>query len=608
MPADAVTIELVRNALISVTGEMRTKIMRSAFSPIIYESLDFSVAFFNERAETLAQADGLPYFLCDLPNAVRAVIEDVGGAQHMRAGDVFLVNDPYRCSQHPQDVSIVKPAYYRGELFGFTAVRVHLIDLGGKAGFASTDATEIYQEGLVIPTVHLHREGRLNEEIVRLMAANSRTSMSTLLGDLQAQVGACIVGEARLVEVIDRHGYELYRECCDALLVQGETYARAKVREIPDGRYAAELFLDDDGVNRDEPVRIKVILSIEESDMVVDLTGSSGPCAGPYNMNPNYTAAICRIAFKSLTSPHEPSNEGHFRPVRPLIAAQSVFNATRREALAGADYVIVMVMIGGVAPFEVDIEVPARFGVDQTVGDTLGPGGVFRGLRTIPFLIDLCTEMEELCPDALLINYANPMAMNCWAMSAATGIRNVGLCHSVQNTSRQLARYCGIPADEVTYWVAGINHMAWFLEFEHDGRDAYPLLREAADDPAIVAQDPIRFDILRHFDYFVTESSHHMSEYVPYYRKNGDVIAAYIPEKWNYPSFWPAEREASQEAIRRKLSVTDPLEIARSAEYGVQNHSGHGNQHIDSGEWQRVERGPDHESAERVLCRGSVSG
>ena len=329
MPADAVAIELIRNSLISVTGEMRTKIMRSAFSPIIYESLDFSVAFFNERVETLAQADGLPYFLCDLPNAVRAVIEDVGGVEHMCAGDVFLVNDPYRCSQHPQDVSIVKPAYYRGELFGFTAVRVHLIDLGGKAGFASTDATEIYQEGLVIPTVHLHSKGRLNEEIVRLMAANSRMSRSTMLGDLQAQVGACIVGEARLVEVIERYGFELYRECCDALLVQGEAYARAKVREIPDGRYAADLFLDDDGVNRDEPVRITVTLIVDESDMVVDLTGSSGPCAGPYNMNPNYTNAICRIAFKSLTSPHQPSNEGHFRPVRALVPAESVFNARR---------------------------------------------------------------------------------------------------------------------------------------------------------------------------------------------------------------------------------------------------------------------------------------
>ena len=150
-----------------------------------------------------------------------------------------------------------------------------------------------------------------------------------MLGDLQAQVGACIVGEARLVEVIERYGFELYRECCNALLVQGEAYARAKVREIPDGRYAAELFLDDDGVNRDEPVRITVTLIVDESEMVVDLTGSSGPCAGPYNMNPNYTNAICRIAFKSLTSPHQPSNEGHFRPVRALVPAESVFNAKR---------------------------------------------------------------------------------------------------------------------------------------------------------------------------------------------------------------------------------------------------------------------------------------
>ncbi|MCY4110633.1 MAG: alpha-glucosidase/alpha-galactosidase, partial [Chloroflexi bacterium] len=143
--------------------------------------------------------------------------------------------------------------------------------------------------------------------------------------------------------------------------------------------------------------------------------------------------------------------------------------ATRREALEDADYVIVMVMIGGVAPFEVDIQVPARFGIDQTVGDTLGPGGVFRGLRTIPFLLELADEMEEVCPDALLLNYANPMAINCWAMNAATDIETIGLCHSVQGTARQLAGYCNIPADEVTYWVAGINHMAWFLRFEHQG-------------------------------------------------------------------------------------------------------------------------------------------
>lgn len=244
--------------------------------------------------------------------------------------------------------------------------------------------------------------------------------------------------------------------------------------------------------------------------------------------------------------------------------------ARRRDALSGADYVIVMVMIGGVAPFQVDIDVPRQAGIDQTIGDTLGPGGVFRGLRTIPFLLELCAEMEEHCPDALLINYANPMAINCWAVNTATDIRNVGLCHSVQGTSRQLAGYCGIPADEVRYWVAGINHMAWFLEFEYDGRDAYPLLRNAAGDPEIVAQDPIRFDIFRHFDYFVTESSHHMSEYVPYYRKNADVIASYIPERWDYPGDWPRDRDAAQDVLRQQLAGEEPLGIKQSHEYGVQ--------------------------------------
>ena len=244
--------------------------------------------------------------------------------------------------------------------------------------------------------------------------------------------------------------------------------------------------------------------------------------------------------------------------------------ATRREALDGADYVIVMVMIGGVAPFEVDIQVPARFGIDQTVGDTLGPGGVFRGLRTIPFLLDLADEMAEVCPDALMLNYANPMAINCWAMNAATDIETIGLCHSVQGTSRQLAQYCNIPAEEVTYWVAGINHMAWFLRFEHQGEDAYPLIWQASEDPDIVAQDPIRFDMFKHFDYFVTESSNHMSEYIPYYRKNADLITKYIPDKWDYPSFWPVERETAQEKVRRQVAGTEPLDITRSHEYGVQ--------------------------------------
>src|ERR1051326_1672768 len=133
--------------------------------------------------------------------------------------------------------------------------------------------------------------------------------------------------------------------------------------------------------------------------------------------------------------------------------------------------------------------IPKKYGVDQSVADTLGPGGVFRTLRAAPELLGICRDMEELCPDALLINYTNPMATLCWAMSVASRIKTVGLCHSVQGTSQQLARYIGAPYEEVSYWVAGINHMAWFLEFKWKGRDAYPLLKAAMDDPEIFAKD-----------------------------------------------------------------------------------------------------------------------
>src|SRR5690242_3176340 len=161
----------------------------------------------------------------------------------------------------------------------------------------------------------------------------------------------------------------------------------------------------------------------------------------------------------------------------------------RREAVRDADYVITTFQQGGLEAYAHDIEIPARYGVGQCVGDTLGPGGVFRGLRTIPLLLDLCREMDELCrPEALLLNYSNPMAINCWAV-ATTGRPHVGLCHSVQGTSRMLAGWIGAPYDEVTYKVAGINHQAWFLEFRHNGEDAYPRLRERIGDPQIVGQE-----------------------------------------------------------------------------------------------------------------------
>jgi len=196
----------------------------------------------------------------------------------------------------------------------------------------------------------------------------------------------------------------------------------------------------------------------------------------------------------------------------------------RREAVRGADYVITTFQQGGLEAHALDIEIPQRYGVEQCVGDTLGPGGIFRGLRTIPVLLDLCRDLDDLAPDALLLNYVNPMSINTWAVAEGSGRPVVGLCHSVQGTSEMLARWIEVPCEEVTYRCAGINHQAFFLEFHHRDEDLYPRIRAAAARPEIEEQEPVRIDLLRSFGYFVTESSGHASEYVPYYRKTAAQV------------------------------------------------------------------------------------
>jgi alpha-galactosidase len=196
----------------------------------------------------------------------------------------------------------------------------------------------------------------------------------------------------------------------------------------------------------------------------------------------------------------------------------------RKQAVTGADYVVTTFQQGGLDAYKLDIEIPQKYGVEQCVGDTLGPGGVFRGLRTAPVLLDLCHDMDEVAPEALLINYVNPMAANCWFVDAATGWPHVGYCHSVQGTSEKLAKWINVPYDEVTYLCAGINHQAFFLEFRRGKEDLYPQLWNAIEDEKIDAQEPVRIELMKHFGYFVTESSGHASEYVPYLRKSPQMI------------------------------------------------------------------------------------
>ncbi|MDP9373051.1 MAG: alpha-glucosidase/alpha-galactosidase [Chloroflexota bacterium] len=246
---------------------------------------------------------------------------------------------------------------------------------------------------------------------------------------------------------------------------------------------------------------------------------------------------------------------------RPAIEATT----DRRRALDGADYVINMIQVGGYRPATVtDFEIPKRYGLRQTIGDTLGIGGIMRALRTIPVMLDIARDMGECCPDALFMNYTNPMAMLTWAMGRATSIKTVGLCHSVQGTAAELAALLGLPAAEIDYLCAGINHMAFYLRFEHRGRDLYPDLRRLVEGARAPAYDRVRFEMLRRLGYFVTESSEHFAEYVPWFikRDRPDLIDRYNVPLDEYPARCE-EQIAEWGDMRAALTSTDFEDSAR---------------------------------------------
>jgi len=204
----------------------------------------------------------------------------------------------------------------------------------------------------------------------------------------------------------------------------------------------------------------------------------------------------------------------------------------RREALKDADYVICMIQVGGLEAYKIDYEIPLEYGVDQCIGDSLGPGGVFRGLRTIPVLVDIVKDMEELCPDAMLLNYANPMAACCYALGKVSNVPFIGLCHGVQTTLDLISRYVDVPKDQIDFLCAGINHMAWFLTLldRRDGRDLATILRENIEKPEYYANGSVRCEVMRHFGYFMTESTGHLSEYVPWFRSSDRALKLYCDE------------------------------------------------------------------------------
>jgi alpha-galactosidase len=250
----------------------------------------------------------------------------------------------------------------------------------------------------------------------------------------------------------------------------------------------------------------------------------------------------------------------------------------RVEALRDADIVLVTILSGSTEVWRHDIEIPKRYGVDINIGDTRGPSGIFRALRTIPVMLDIASDMERVCPDATMLNYTNPMAMLCRALQRKTFIRLTGLCHSVQGTAMMLADWIGAPYHEITYTCAGLNHMAWYLNYAWNGADAYPLIRKAiTEKPEIYNEEIVRNEMFLHLDYYVTESSGHNSEYNAWFRKRPDLIEKYCTHGtgWNpgeyafiLKEYQNAENTWKDEA-REWFASGTPIELERGEEYAA---------------------------------------
>ena len=246
----------------------------------------------------------------------------------------------------------------------------------------------------------------------------------------------------------------------------------------------------------------------------------------------------------------------------------------RNDVLAGTDFLVNSIEVAGLENVRHDYEIPLRYGVDQCIGDTIGPGGIFKALRTGPAWLEILRDAERECPGAMVMNYTNPMSLLTLAAIRATSMDVVGLCHSIQGTSEQLASYLEVPPEELCWRAAGINHNSWFVELARDGEDLYPELRERARTSSVYEHDPVRFETMLHLGAFPSESSGHFSEYLPYFRKRPDLIKrytrdGYLGESGYYANNWPTWRAENDEEIRKMLSGEEELPLERSPEYAA---------------------------------------
>ncbi|MCW2905009.1 MAG: hypothetical protein JWO67_7274 [Streptosporangiaceae bacterium] len=327
---DPVVVEIIRNALTSAADDMNATLIRSAYTPLIYECGDCVVALLDDQHQVLGQSAGLPIFLGNLETCTKATEEEFG-REVWQPGDVWILNDSYLGGTHLNDVTIFGPVFVGAELVGFTATRAHWIDVGSKDPGGSMDSVNIFQEGLRLGAQKLVEGGQDVHGVMSTIATNVRFPYPTS-GDMHAMIATIKMGQNRLEEIIRRWGLDTLRAARDEIFAQTELLEREVLRGIPDGVYTAEGFLDNDGIDLDTRIPVKLKITVSGEDIDFDVTESADQTVGPVNCGAAQAVAACRVGYKLLVSPDVPGNGGSFRPMTVQVREGSVFGAVAPAA------------------------------------------------------------------------------------------------------------------------------------------------------------------------------------------------------------------------------------------------------------------------------------
>lgn len=327
MSIDLFTQEIVKDALVAVGFEMFDAMIRTSMSPIIYETTDFAVGVTDARGNLIAQGNGVTAFLATLDTAVESTLERYPAPDYFSPGDVVITNIPYEGGgTHLSDVVILVPVFVEGRLIAWTVNKAHWTEVGGaQAGSVSTEATEIYQEGLQFPFVKLYEKGRINEVLVAVIRCNVRLPDSTI-GDMHAGVAAARVGARRIEDIVEKYGVETVVTAMESLLDYGERMTREELAKLPAGIYVAEDIVESDGLGNG-PFHIKVKVTISADRVIADFTGTDPQAAGPINCSLTGLVTGVRCVFKAITNPGLPANGGCFRPLEIICPPGTVISA-----------------------------------------------------------------------------------------------------------------------------------------------------------------------------------------------------------------------------------------------------------------------------------------